>query len=182
MEKTELGLAGLLVLEPEVHRDERGFFVELFNLRRFEELTGLDVTFVQDNLSQSSQHVLRGLHYQLPPRAQGKLVSVVRGEVFDVAVDVRHSSPSFGQWVGITLSERNRRQFWIPSGFAHGFIALTEHADVFYKVTDYFSSEHDRSLRWDDPEIGIEWPLDDEPILSVKDASAPFLRSADLFG
>lgn len=181
MKQAETGLAGLLVLRPTAHTDERGFFLESFNARRFEGLTGLDPSFVQDNHSRSSRSILRGLHYQLEPRAQGKLVRVVRGEVFDVAVDIRRSSPTFGRWFGTRLSEENLEQLWIPPGFAHGFIALTDPADVIYKATEYYSPEHDRSIRWDDPEIGIDWPLPGDPIVSDKDANAPYLRDAEVF-
>lgn len=170
-----------LVIEPEAHEDARGIFYESFRRDRFERLVSEKVTFVQDNHSRSSGNVLRGLHYQIPPRAQGKLVRVVGGRVFDVAVDIRRSAPTFGEWFGIELTEENRKQVWIPPGFAHGFLALTDPADLVYKVTDYYSANHDRSIRWNDPDIGIEWPLDGEPILSDKDASAPFLAEAELF-
>jgi dTDP-4-dehydrorhamnose 3,5-epimerase len=174
-------LPGLLVIEPQVHADARGHFFESFNAQGFAETVESGLEFVQDNQSRSAQDVLRGLHYQLAPRAQGKLVRVVRGAVFDVAVDIRRSSPAFGSWFGIELSEDNFKQLWIPPGFAHGFLALTDPADLLYKVTAYYSPEHDRSIRWDDPDIGIEWPIDGEPILSEKDASAPYLAEADVF-
>lgn len=171
-----------LLIEPQVFSDDRGFFFESFNDRRFEELTGSHVTFVQDNHSRSSRSVLRGLHYQLPPAPQGKLVRVSRGAVFDVAVDIRRSSPTFGAWVGHELSEDNFKQFWIPPGFAHGFLALTDSADVQYKTTEYYAPDLDRSLRWDDADIGISWPLGDvTPIVSPKDQAAPSLVDADLF-
>ena len=175
-------LAGVLVLEPEVHADERGFFFESYNAREFERATGLaGVVFVQDNYSRSRSGVLRGLHYQLPPRAQGKLVRVVRGAIYDVAVDLRRSSPTFGRWLGVELSEGNRRQLWIPPGFAHGFVALSELADVLYKTTDYYSPAHERCVRWDDPSLAIAWPLAADPILSAKDRSGVPLERAELF-
>lgn len=181
MEVTRLELPEVQLIEPEVHGDQRGFFSESWNRRAFAAGVGADVDFVQDNHSRSAQGVLRGLHYQLPPRPQGKLVRVTAGAIWDVAVDIRRSSDSFSAWVGVELSEANHRQLWIPPGFAHGFIALTEPADVVYKTTEYYSGEHDRSVRWDDPEIGIEWHLDGAPILSEKDANAPYLRDAEVF-
>ena len=171
---------GPRLIESEAFADSRGFFIESFNSARFYSLVG-EFAMVQDNHSRSRVGVLRGLHYQLPPRAQGKLVMLVRGAVFDVAVDIRSESPTFGQWTGVYLSEENHLQFWIPPGFAHGFVSLTDPADVIYKVTEYYSAEHDRSIRWDDPDIGIEWPLDAKPILSDKDANAPYLRDAEVF-
>ena len=168
------------MIDAEAHEDARGFFLESFNLNRFRSAV-VEYTLVQDNHSRSRAGVLRGLHYQVPPKPQGKLVMVVRGDVYDVAVDIRRSSPTFGRWFGIHLSDENHRQLWIPPGFAHGFVALTDPADVIYKVTEYYSAEHDRSIRWDDPDIGIEWPLDSEPILSDKDADAPYLRDAEVF-
>jgi dTDP-4-dehydrorhamnose 3,5-epimerase len=171
-----------LLIDPQVFSDDRGFFFESFNHRRFEELVDGHVTFVQDNHSRSVRGTLRGLHYQLPPAPQGKLVRVSRGAVFDVAVDIRRSSPTFGAWVGYELTEDNFKQLWIPPGFAHGFLALTDPADVQYKTTEYYAAELDRSLRWDDPDIGIEWPLGDvTPIVSPKDQAAPSLVDADLF-
>ena len=170
------------LIESKVNRDERGFFSESFNQRDFEGLVGEPVRFVQDNHSRSTRGVLRGLHYQLPPSAQGKLVRASRGGVFDVVVDIRRLSSSFGEWVGYELSEDNFKQLWIPPGFAHGFLALTEVADVLYKTTEYYVPDLDRSLRWDDPEIGIQWPLDGlTPIVSPKDQAAPTLSDADLF-
>lgn len=161
------------ILEPKVFGDERGFFYESFNLKKFETATGLNLNFVQDNHSKSSKGVLRGLHYQLPPMAQGKLVRVVQGEVFDVAVDIRTSSPTFGQWVGVHLSAENKRQMWIPEGFAHGFLTLSETAEFLYKTTNYYSPQHERSILWEDPDIGIEWPLIDSDLkLSEKDINA----------
>ena len=161
--------------------DERGFFFEAFNAREFESQVGSGFGFVQDNISRSAKHVLRGLHYQVEPRAQGKLVRVGSGSVFDVVVDIRRSSPTFAEWYGVELSDQNFRQLWIPPGFAHGFLALTNPADVLYKVTDYYSPEHDRSIRWDDPDIGIEWPVEGWPIVSEKDSSAPYVRDAEIF-
>ena len=182
---TPTSIAGLLILEPKVFGDARGFFVESYNQQDFQQATGLDVSFVQDNHSRSSKGVLRGLHYQLPPHAQGKLVRCVRGAVFDVAVDIRQSSPTFGQWVGVELSEDNHRQFWIPPGFAHGFLTLTDTADFLYKTTAYYAPSHDRGIAWNDPAIGIDWPdLGIAPQLSAKDQAARRLAdvpSADLF-
>jgi dTDP-4-dehydrorhamnose 3,5-epimerase len=168
-----------------VFGDERGFFFESFSQKAFIDATGVDVQFVQDNHSRSSQGVLRGLHYQLPPHAQGKLVRCVRGAVFDVAVDIRKSSPTFGQWVGVELSETNHRQFWIPPGFAHGFLTLSESADFLYKTTNYYAPTHDRGISASDPEIAIEWPQVDGAVqLSAKDQMAPRLSAVppgDLF-
>jgi len=174
-------LAGVLLLEPDSFADDRGLFFESWNARDFAEHTHQGVTFVQDNHSGSMGNVLRGLHYQLPPHPQGKLVRAVVGAVFDVAVDIRRSSPTFGRWFGLELSADNRRQLWIPPGFAHGFLTLSEWAEVLYKTTDYYAPELDRSIRWDDPEIEIEWPIQGEPILSDKDAGAPYLRDAEVF-
>ncbi|NIM40004.1 MAG: dTDP-4-dehydrorhamnose 3,5-epimerase [Hydrogenophaga sp.] len=171
-------IAGVLVLEPQVFGDARGFFYESFNQRLFNEATGLDVHFVQDNHSRSARGVLRGLHLQLPPHAQGKLVRVTSGSVFDVAVDVRTASPTYGQWVGVELSEDNRRQLWIPPGLAHGFLVTSESADFLYKTTDYYTPAAERSIRWDDPALDIGWPLDGSPTLSARDAAAPGLAQA----
>lgn len=169
------------ILQPDVFTDDRGHFFEAFKASAI-EATFSDLTrFVQDNQSRSGIGVLRGLHYQLDPKAQGKLVRVTQGAVFDVAVDIRRSSPAFGEWFAVELSEDNFKQLWVPPGFAHGFLALTDPADLLYKVTEYYSPEHDRSMRWDDPDIGIAWPLDGEPILSDKDANAPYLRDAEVF-
>jgi dTDP-4-dehydrorhamnose 3,5-epimerase len=159
----------LLIIEPRVFGDARGFFLESFNARSFAEATGLTLTFVQDNHSRSQKGVLRGLHYQLK-QPQGKLVRVTNGRVFDVAVDMRRSSPSFGQWAGVELSGENHRQFWVPAGFAHGFVVLSDAADFLYKTTDYYAPEHERCLSWDDPTVGVAWPLGDlTPQLSAKD-------------
>ena len=169
-----------LILEPKVFGDSRGFFFESFNQQDFQQVTGLDVNFVQDNHSRSSQGVLRGLHYQLE-QAQGKLVRVVRGAVFDVAVDIRKSSATFGQWVGVELSEENHKQFWVPPGFAHGFVVLSETADFLYKTTNYYAPAHERCIAWNDPDIGITWPHGLQPILSVKDQTGTSLAQAELF-
>jgi dTDP-4-dehydrorhamnose 3,5-epimerase len=168
-------LPEVLILEPGVHGDDRGFFLESYNERTFQEAVGSDVRFVQDNHSRSVRGVLRGLHYQLPPHAQGKLVRVTAGSVFDVAIDIRPSSPRFGRWVGMELNASDHRQLWIPQGFAHGFLVLSESADFLYKTTDYYAPECERAVRWDDIHIGIEWPLHsgEQPIVSRKDAAAP---------
>ncbi|MDG9926631.1 MULTISPECIES: dTDP-4-dehydrorhamnose 3,5-epimerase [unclassified Pseudomonas] len=173
-------LAEVLILEPRVFGDERGFFYESFNARAFEEATGVRRDFVQDNHSRSACGVLRGLHYQIE-QPQGKLVRVVAGEVLDVAVDIRRSSPGFGQWVGVRLSAENKRQLWVPEGFAHGFVVLSEHAEFLYKTTDYYAPAHERCIRWDDPELAIDWQFDGVPQLSAKDQAAPVLRDAELF-
>ena len=170
----------VLILEPRLFGDARGFFMESFNARRFRELSGLDVDFVQDNHSRSRKGVLRGLHYQID-QAQGKLVRVVQGRVFDVAVDLRRSSPTFARWEGVELSADNHRQLWIPPGFAHGFLVLSESADFLYKTTDYYAPVHECCIRWDDPEIGIEWPLDAAPLVSEKDRAGGTLAGARLF-
>ncbi len=179
MKAIATGIPDLLVLEPKVFGDERGFFMESYNKRVLAEY-GITAEFVQDNHSRSQKNVLRGLHYQLM-QAQGKLVRVVSGEVFDVAVDIRRRSPSFGQWVGVTLSAQNKRMFWIPPGFAHGFLVLSESADFLYKTTDYYAPEHERSIAWDDPGIGIKWPLAGEPVLSGKDRTGTLLKEAEVF-
>jgi dTDP-4-dehydrorhamnose 3,5-epimerase len=170
----------VLVLEPRVFGDARGFFFESFNRRVFAELTGYTGDFVQDNHSRSQRGVLRGLHYQLR-QPQGKLVRVVEGAVFDVAVDVRRGSVTFGRWVGVELSEENKRMAWIPPGFAHGFLVLSDSADFLYKTTDYWAPEHERTIAWDDPAIGIEWPLQGEPQLSAKDKVGKHLAEAEVF-
>ena len=160
--------------------DDRGFFYESFNQKRFAELTGLNPNFVQDNHSKSAKGVLRGLHYQIQ-QTQGKLVRVTAGEVFDVTVDLRKSSPTFGKWVGVTLSAENKRQLWVPEGFAHGFVVISDTAEFLYKTTDYWASEFERSILWNDPAIGIEWPLDGEPLLSGKDKVGALLADAEVF-
>lgn len=170
----------VLIIEPTVFGDQRGFFYESFNEQRFRDLTGVNAGFVQDNHSKSARNVLRGLHYQIQ-QAQGKLVRVVAGAVFDVAVDIRKTSPTFGRWVGVELSADNKRQLWIPPGFAHGFVVTSESAEFLYKTTDYWAPEHERSILWNDPAIGIEWPMQGEPLLSAKDAQAKLLAEAEVF-
>jgi dTDP-4-dehydrorhamnose 3,5-epimerase len=174
-------LPEVLVLTPRFFRDERGFFTESYNKRAFAEAVGSDIEFVQDNHSRSTRGVLRGLHYQLPPRAQGKLVRVAAGEIFDVAVDMRRASANFGRWFGIVLSAEKGNQLWIPAGFAHGFLTLSDSADVLYKATDYYDPGCERSVIWNDPDIGIAWNLDGEPILSGKDSAAPPAAAAEAF-
>lgn len=171
----------VLVIEPQVFNDERGFFYESFNERRFTELTGLEPRFVQDNHSRSLRNVLRGLHYQLGTAAQGKLVRVTAGAIFDVVVDLRRDSPTFGRANTIELSADNRIQLWIPPGFAHGFLALSEVAECVYKTTDYWSPQHERTLSWNDPALGIDWPLAGEPVVSAKDKAGTPLAQAEVF-
>jgi dTDP-4-dehydrorhamnose 3,5-epimerase len=180
MNARELNIPGIYVFEPTIYGDERGFFFESYRKNRYCEVIGQDVSFVQDNHSRSAENVLRGLHYQIK-QAQGKLVRVVQGEIFDVAVDLRQSSPTFGHWVGQRLSADNKKQMWIPEGFAHGFLVTSEVAEVLYKTTDYYAPEHERCLRWDDPDISIDWPLEGMPVLSEKDARAASLGDAELF-
>lgn len=170
----------VLILEPQVFGDERGFFLESFNARTFAGATGLKREFVQDNHSRSLKNVLRGLHYQIK-QPQGKLVRAVAGEVFDVAVDLRKNSPFFGQWVGERLSAENKRLLWIPEGFAHGFLVLSEYAVFLYKTTDYYSPDHERSILWSDPKIGVKWPIQGEPVLAAKDANGTLLADAEVF-
>ncbi len=170
----------VLILEPKVFGDERGFFYESFNAHAFTQATGLERIFVQDNHSRSARGVLRGLHYQMQ-QAQGKLVRVCAGEVLDVAVDIRRSSPTFGQWVGVLLSAENKRQLWIPEGFAHGFVVLSDYAEFLYKTTDYYAPTHERCIRWDDPELAIDWQFDGTPQLSPKDLAGLRLCEAELF-
>jgi dTDP-4-dehydrorhamnose 3,5-epimerase len=170
----------VLIIEPKVFGDSRGFFFESFNAKNFASATGLSVSFVQDNYSRSAKGVLRGLHYQVE-QTQGKLVQVSQGAVFDVAVDIRKSSPTFGQWVGCELSEANHRQLWIPSGFAHGFMVLSEFADFLYKTTDYYAPQHERCIAWNDPSIGIDWPSGINPLLSAKDQQGVSLAAAEVF-
>lgn len=182
MKVTPTSIPEVLILEPKVFGDERGFFMETFNQRAFDAAVGQPVTFVQDNHSRSSRGVLRGLHYQLPPHTQGKLVRVAAGSVFDVAVDLRRSSPTFGRWVGIELSAINYRQLWIPPGFAHGFLVLSESADFLYKATGYYAPAAERGVRWDDPNIAIAWPTDGTaPALSPKDMNASSFSDAATF-
>jgi dTDP-4-dehydrorhamnose 3,5-epimerase len=180
MKVTPLNIPDMFLIEPQVFGDDRGFFFESFNQNKFEEATGLKINFVQDNHSKSVKGVLRGLHYQLPPKAQGKLVRVIQGEVFDVAVDLRQSSPTFGKWVGEILSGDNKKQLWIPEGFAHGFLTLSDTAEFLYKTTDFYSPEHEQSILWDDETIGINWPMQ-EVSLSSKDNAAPSFKEAKYF-
>jgi dTDP-4-dehydrorhamnose 3,5-epimerase len=177
---TPTAISDVLVLAPKVFGDARGFFFESFNARDFAQATGIDAQFVQDNHSKSAKGVLRGLHYQIQ-HAQGKLVRVVQGSVFDVAVDLRKSSPTFGRWVGMELSAENCLQMWVPPGFAHGFVVLSESAEFLYKTTDYWYPEHERSLLWNDPAIGIEWPIDSAPQLAAKDQAGKLLAQAEVF-
>ena len=174
---TPTHLPEVIILDPKVYEDDRGFFYESFNERTFSELTGLKRSFVQDNHSRSAKGVLRGLHYQIE-HPQGKLVRAVAGDIYDVAVDIRSGSPRFGQWTGVRLSAKNKRQLWIPEGFAHGFLVLSDYAEVLYKTTDYWYPEHERSISWRDAQIGIDWPLTSPPILSGKDQAAPALSGA----
>jgi dTDP-4-dehydrorhamnose 3,5-epimerase len=173
-------LPDVKLIEPQVFGDTRGFFFESFNARDFARETGVSEVFVQDNHSRSAAHVLRGLHYQIR-HSQGKLVRVVAGSIFDVVVDVRRSSPYFGKWFGVELSAANKRQLWVPAGFAHGFLALEDGTELLYKTTDYWYPEHERSLLWNDPAIGIKWPLNSEPVLAVKDAAGSILANAEVF-
>ena len=183
MKATPTAIPEVMLIEPKVFGDARGFFCESFNQAAFNAATGTAFEFVQDNHSRSSKGVLRGLHYQLPPHAQGKLVCVVRGAVWDVAVDIRQNSATFGQWVGQELTEDNHKQFWIPPGFAHGFVVLSESADVVYKTTNYYAPQSERGLMWNDPDIGIAWPdLGMEFWLSDKDQKQPLLRNTEVFG
>ncbi|EBO5289753.1 dTDP-4-dehydrorhamnose 3,5-epimerase [Salmonella enterica] len=171
--KTEI--PGVLIFEPKVFSDERGFFMESFNQKVFEEAVGRKIEFVQDNHSKSTKGVLRGLHYQVEPYAQGKLVRCIAGEVFDVAVDIRKDSETFGKWVGVNISSENKRQLWIPEGFAHGFLVLSEEAEFVYKTSNFYNPDSDRGVAWNDPDIGINWPLINNPLLSNKDSKQPFL-------
>ena len=183
MQVTATAIKDVVILEPKVFGDDRGFFYESFNDKRFLELTGQhgnDVHFVQDNHSKSARNVLRGLHYQIQ-QAQGKLVRVIAGEVFDVAVDIRRSSPTYGKWVGVTLSATNQRQLWIPAGFAHGFVVTSESAEFLYKTTDYWAPQFERCIAWNDPAIGIEWPIEGAPVMSDKDKQGKLLQDAEVF-
>lgn len=180
MEVITTDLPEVLILEPKVFGDARGFFYESFNARAFEAQTGVTTAFVQDNHSRSQRGVLRGLHYQLE-NPQGKLVRVVQGEVLDVCVDIRRSSPAFGRWVAVHLSAENKRQMWIPEGFAHGFVALSDSAEFLYKTTDYYNPAAERCIRWDDPDLAIDWQLQQEPLLSAKDQAGKSLKEAELF-
>ena len=180
MKVTPLSIPEVLLIEPKVFSDDRGFFFESFNQAAFEEALNKKINFVQDNHSKSIKGVLRGLHYQLPPHAQGKLVRVIQGEVFDVAVDIRKSSPTFGKWVGEILSSDNKKQIWIPEGFAHGFLTLSDTAEFLYKTTDFYSKEHEQAIRWNDETIGIQWPIKNIS-LSAKDETAQSFKGASYF-
>lgn len=180
MEVIQTAIPEVLILQPRVFGDDRGFFFESFNARAFEEAAGVKRDFVQDNHSRSARNVLRGLHYQIK-QPQGKLVRVIQGEVFDVAVDLRKSSPSFGKWVGAILNGENKRQLWVPEGFAHGFVVLSESAEFLYKTTDYYAPEHERCLAWNDPSVGISWPEGLVPQLSTKDQQGRALAQAEVF-
>ncbi|MGL5631472.1 MAG: dTDP-4-dehydrorhamnose 3,5-epimerase [Azovibrio sp.] len=180
MQATSLKIPEVILITPKVFGDDRGFFFESFNARTFHEVTGLEVSFVQDNHSKSAQNVLRGLHYQIQ-NPQGKLVRVTQGEIFDVVVDIRKSSPTFGCWIGALLSAENKQQLWIPPGFAHGFLTLSTTAEFLYKTTDYYSPTHERCIAWNDPDIGIEWPLDTAPLLSAKDQQGTPIAVAEVF-
>ena len=180
MKATRLAIPDVVLIEPKVFGDARGFFFESFNQKAFDEATGTRHDFVQDNHSRSRKGVLRGLHYQIE-QPQGKLVRVVRGSVFDVAVDIRKSSPTFGQWVGAELTEENQHQLWVPPGFAHGFVVLSDTADFLYKTTDYYAPEHERCIAWNDPDIDVDWHFDGEPSLSAKDAQGVAFKAAQVF-
>ncbi len=179
MQIVQTAIPDVLIIEPKVFGDDRGFFYESFNAKRFAELTGVNAQFVQDNHSKSAKNVLRGLHYQVE-QPQGKLVRVVAGEVFDVAVDIRQSSATFGQWVGVTLSAANKKQLWVPPGFAHGFLVLQDHTEFLYKTTDYYAPQFERCIAWNDAKLAIDWPLIDAPLLSAKDAQGKSLQLAEL--
>jgi dTDP-4-dehydrorhamnose 3,5-epimerase len=180
MKLSETNIPEVLILEPKVFGDDRGFFFESFNQQTFQNLTGVKANFVQDNHSKSAANVLRGLHYQIE-QAQGKLVRVTAGEVFDVAVDIRRQSSTFGKWVGVILSAENKLQLWVPPGFAHGFVVLKDNTEFLYKTTDYYAPQHERCIRWDDPAIAIEWPISQTPILSGKDQLGLALSEAEVF-
>ena len=180
MQVTPTAIPEVLLIEPQVFGDSRGFFYESFNEKRWRERTGLDRTFVQDNHSRSQQGVLRGLHYQIR-QPQGKLVRVVVGEVFDVAVDLRRTSPTFGRWVGMVLSAENKKQLWVPEGFGHGFLVLSTHAEFLYRTTDYYAPEHERCIIWNDPDLAITWPIDSAPLLSAKDGGGLPFRDAEVY-
>lgn len=180
MQAIQTAIPEVVILEPKVFGDARGFFFESYNENAFAAATGLRPRFVQDNHSRSAKNVLRGLHYQIE-QPQGKLVRVAAGEVFDVAVDIRKSSPTFGQWVGVMLSAENRRMMWVPEGFAHGFVVLSEFAEFLYKTTDFYAPEHERCIRWDDPDIGVDWPLQGAPLLSAKDGRGTPFKDAEPF-
>ncbi|BAQ62178.1 dTDP-4-dehydrorhamnose 3,5-epimerase [Geminocystis sp. NIES-3708] len=180
MKITVTKIPDVLIIEPKIFGDERGFFFESFNSKSWQEKTGLNTNFVQDNHSRSQKNVLRGLHYQIQ-QPQGKLVRAILGEIFDVAVDIRKKSPTFGQWVGEILTAENKKQLWIPEGFAHGFLVLSENAEVVYKTNNFYAPEYDRAIRWDDGDININWNIKITPLLSQKDKNAPLLKDADIF-
>ena len=179
MKTIPLTIPDIILFEPKVFGDDRGFFFESFNQNDFEKIAGISPTFVQDNHSKSTKGVLRGLHYQLHPKAQGKLIRAIQGEIFDVVVDIRKDSPTFGQWHGEVLSADNKKQLWIPLGFAHGFLTLSESAEVLYKATDFYAPEFERCIAWNDPEIGIEWPIQNAPLLSGKDQAGVSLYDVE---
>ncbi len=180
MKATQLSIPDVYLFEPRVFGDERGFFFESFNKRQFEQAIGKKIAFVQSNHSRSAKHVLRGLHYQIK-QPQGKLVRVITGEVFDVAVDIRRSSPTFGQWVGEILSADNKKQLWLPAGFAHGFVVLSDYAEFLYDTTDYWAPEHERCIIWNDPSLAINWPVEVKPVLSEKDAQGEPFKTAEVY-
>ena len=180
MDVIQTTIPDVFIIEPKVFGDERGFFMESFNEKTFREKTGVTANFVQDNHSRSTKNVLRGLHYQIK-QPQGKLVRVVLGEVYDVAVDIRKSSPTFGQWTGCLLTESNKKQFWVPAGFAHGFVVLSDTADFLYKTTDYYAPEYERAILWNDPKLNIDWKIEGEPVLSAKDKAGLPLEKAEVF-
>jgi len=181
MKAIPLAIPEIFIFKPRVFKDDRGFFFESFNQKIFEEKTGLSKVFVQDNHSKSSKGALRGLHYQLPPKAQGKLVRVTQGEVFDVAVDIRKSSPTFGQWMGKIISAKNMKQIWIPEGFAHGFLTLSKTAEFLYKTDSYYAPEYEHCIAWNDPAIGIDWPINKNPLLSAEDKQGKLLSNSQVF-
>ena len=180
MKITPTEIPDVLIIEPNVFGDSRGFFFESYNKKEFMETTGLQVTFVQDNHSRSNKHVLRGLHYQIR-QPQGKLVRVISGDVFDVAVDIRRSSPTFGKWVGEYLTAENKKQMWVPPGFAHGFLVLSDDAEFLYKTTDYWAPEHERCIRWNDPVLNVQWPITGDPLVSEKDEKGALFQDAEVF-
>jgi dTDP-4-dehydrorhamnose 3,5-epimerase len=180
MKVVKCGIPEVVILEPRVFGDDRGFFLESFNQQQFNEALGQEFVFVQDNHSCSARGVLRGLHYQIQ-NPQGKLVRVTAGEIYDVAVDIRRGSPTFGKWVGEVITAKDKKQIWVPAGFAHGFLVLSDTAEVLYKTTDYYNPDHERSIAWNDPTLKIEWPIQQQPILSGKDANAPFFTEAEVY-
>ena len=180
MKITPTEIPDVLIIEPNVFGDSRGFFFESYNEKEFMETTGLQVAFVQDNHSRSNRHVLRGLHYQIQ-QPQGKLVRVISGDVFDVAVDIRRSSPTFGKWVGDYLTAENKKQMWVPPGFAHGFLVLSDDAEFLYKTTDYWAPEHERCIRWNDPVLNVQWPITGDQLVSGKDEKGAFFQDAEVF-